>query len=140
MAAADRDDKGYPPIVTVCLSDHLPGQNSPGPLRYCAFSDQHGPFGALWMATAEDDEAAGWEPNDAHPDGRHQMYQWRLRITVAQARPHAPSFDPATESAYSAEDFFVHWTSPWWHEGVTIAVPDEFDGASSGLAAHLGWE
>ena len=27
MAAADRDDKGYPPIVTVCLSDHLPGDD-----------------------------------------------------------------------------------------------------------------
>jgi hypothetical protein len=136
----DSANKGFPPIVTVCLTGHLPGQNSPGPIRYSVFSDEHGPVGALWMATIDGDEAVGWTPNRSHPDAAAFMYEWRPRITVAQARPHAPGFDPATESAYTAESFFEHWTSPWWNEGVVIAGPEEYTGRSSDLATHLGWE
>jgi hypothetical protein len=138
MAATNQGSEGFPPIVTVALTAHLPGQNTSGPIRYVVFSDHHGPVGALWMASADGDEAVGWTPNRSHPDGRARMYEWRPRITVAQGRPHAPDFDPATEPAYSAEQFFDHWANAP-HEGLTVDGPHELDGGSEALAGHLGW-
>ena len=138
MAATNQGSEGFPPIVTVALTAHLPGQNTSGPIRYVVFSDHHGPVGALWMASADGDEAVGWTPNRSHPDGRARMYEWRPRITVAQGRPHAPDFDPATEPAYSAERFFDHWSTVA-HDGLELGDVAEYDGGSSGLAAHLGW-
>jgi hypothetical protein len=128
----------FPEIVTEHVSAHLAGQHTAGPIRYVVFSDSDGPVGALWASTAAGDEAAGWEPNRSHPHAGEHLYRWRPRITVAQARPHAPDFDPATEPVYSAEQFFDHWANAP-HEGLEVGGAVEFEGGSSSLAGHLGW-
>jgi hypothetical protein len=126
----------FPPIETVALTGHLPGQNSPGPLRYTIFRDALGPIGALWMAVAPGDEAVGWAPNRNHPDAIRHRSVWRPRITVAQARSTAPD----GEGTFSAEQFFRTWTSEApAEEGVELDGPHDFEGRPRELVTHLGW-
>jgi hypothetical protein len=131
--------EGFPPIATEDVSGHLAGQYTSGPLRYVVFSDALGPVGALWMATAPGDEAAGWEPNRSHPDAVSHRGTWRPRITAAQGRPSAPDYDPDAEGGYSAAKFFARWTSPTAGGALDLASPHDFAGGSAALAAHLGW-
>ena len=128
-----------PPIQTEDLTAHLPGQDSKGPLRYVIFSDEQGPLGALWMATAHGDEAVGWEPNLKHPEESNNTFTWRLRITTSQARPFAPGFESSTEQPYTAESFFRHWTEEVSHEPLQLDGPHDFAGPAGDLADYLDW-
>lgn len=129
----------FPPIETVALTGHLPGQNSKGPLRYVVFSDEQGQIGALWRAMAPGDEAVGWVPNYQHPAGETNMYTWRIRITTSQARSAAPDFNPATERHYTATSFFERWTKEVSHDPLKLDGPHDFAGKAHELQLHLGW-
>lgn len=133
------EPNGFPPIETVALTGHLPGQNSKGPLSYVVFSDEQGQIGALWRAMARGDEAVGWVSNYQHPAERQNTNTWRVRITTSQARSAAQDFNPVTERHYTAESFFRHWTEEVSHDPLKLDGPHDFAGSAHNLQLHLGW-
>ena len=139
MDTSKTNPNDFPPIKTVDVTAHLPGQYTNGPLRYVVFKDDKGALGALWRATAPNDEAVGWQPNPKHPAAGTHRSTWRIRITEAQGRAFALDFNPDTEQPYTAESFFRHWTETASHEPLELDGPHDFAGASTDLESHLGW-